>query len=168
MSDDWRVTEGPAIGSEPVFDLSGIMTLASFSVTGWMGRRVQAVLSTVTATVVESSGLLLSAMPGLLRIFDSPAERAAVGWHHGDRETVPLDGARGAIAVFGERYGIDLHLPPEQFDALLPMLAGAQSARLRIEVERTLDQGLLDDQKLFWNDRLSPRIVFDEFEISVP
>ena len=68
-----------------------------------------------------------------------------------------------------DRYLVHLNLPPDQFAMLLPLFAPAPAtARLRIEVERTIDQGLFEPGIHFWNDRVSPVILFDEFQIVLP
>ncbi len=165
---DWRVTEGPAFGVEPAFELSDIRPGANFFVTGSMSRRVTAVATATAPTLVESLGRTLPQLSGFLRIFDSHPERTVTAM--GDGMPVPLGPHRGALWLRApDRYVVHLYLPAAQFDGLLPLIVPAPSAaRLRIEVERTLDQGLLDTDLHFWNDRLSPVILFNEFEISLP
>lgn len=165
---DWRVTEGPAFGIEPEFELSGIRLGANFYVTGTMSRRITAVVTASAPTVVESLGRPLSQLSGFLRIFDSHHGRTVTSMEDG--MPVDLGGQRGAMWLRGpDRYVVHLYLPTDQFDRLAPLMTPAPAtARLRIEVERTLDQGLLNTQEHFWNDRVSPVILFDEFEISLP
>ena len=69
---DWRVTEGPAFGVEPEFELSGIQLCANFYVAGSMSRRITAAVTTSTPTLVESLDRTLPQLSGLLTIFDSP------------------------------------------------------------------------------------------------
>lgn len=169
MSDDWRVTEGPAMGIEPSFALRDVSVHADFYVPGGMGRRIMATLTTDSPAVVESQGRPLSAMPGLLRIYGHQTERSSIGHMVGRYDMdVPMEAMRGVLAVFDEGYAVHLYLPREQFAELLPLFAPVPAqVTLRIEVERTLDQGLPDSDSHFWNDRLSPVIVFNEFELSV-
>ena len=166
--DDWRVTEGPAFGVEPEFDLSDIRLGANFIVTGVMLRRITATVTASAPTLVESLDRTLPQLSGFLRIFDDHHGRTITGF--GDGMPVDLGPHRGAMWLRGpDRYVVHLYLPPDQFEKLLPLMSPAlATARLRIEVERTLDQGLLDTQLHFWNDRLSPVILFNEFEISLP
>ena len=166
--DDWRVTEGPAFGVEPEFDLSDIRPGANFYVTGSMSRRITATVTASTPTLVESLDRTLPQLSGFLRIFDDHHRRTITGF--GEGKPVDLGPHRGAMWLSSpDRYVVHLYLPPDQFERLLPLLAPAPAAaRLRIEVERTLDQGLLDTQLHFWNDRLSPVILFNEFELSLP
>lgn len=165
---DWRVTEGPAFGVEPEFELSGIRLGANFFVTGSMSRRITAAVTATAPTRVESLDRALPQLSGFLRIFDSHPERTITGMTDG--MPVPLGPHRGALWLRGpDGYVVHLYLPADQFDRLLSLMAPAPlAARLRIEVERTLDQGLLDTEVHFWNDRLSPVILFNEFEISLP
>jgi len=166
---DWRVTEGPAIGAEPEFLLSDIELNAHFYVTGGMSRDISASLATSTPTLVESLGRTLPELSGYLRIFDDHPERSYPGLHQGHFESVELGSQRGVLALLAPgHFGVHLYLPPEQFALVLPLLSPAPSrARLRIEIERTLDQNLFEEDKHFWNDRLSPIILFNEFKISV-
>ncbi|CAN7277928.1 hypothetical protein [Brevundimonas sp. LjRoot202] len=166
--DDWRVTEGPAFGAEPEFELSDIRPGANFIVTGSMLRRITATVTASAPTVVESLDRTLPQLSGFLGIYDGHSGRTILPIKHG--RAVELGPHRGVMALISpERYVIHLCLPTEQFAMLLPLLAPAPAAaRLRIEVDRTLDQGLLDTQVHFWNDHLSPVILFNEFEISLP
>ena len=165
---DWRVTEGPAFGIEPEFDLSDIRVGANFYVTGSMSRRITATVTASAPTLVESLDRTLPQLSGFLRIFDDHHGHTLTSF--GDGMPVELGPHRGAFWLRGlDRYVVHLYLPPDQFERLLPLMSPAPAtARLRIEVERTLDQGLLDSQLHFWNDRLSPVILFNEFEISLP
>lgn len=165
---DWRVSEGPAFGVEPAFELSDIRLGANFYVTGSMSRRITAAVTASTPTLVESLGRTLPQLPGFLTIFDEHYERTIAGMEDG--MPVHLGRERGALWLRApDRYVIHLYLPGDQFEGLLRLMTPAPAtARLRIEVERTLDQGLLDTEVHFWNDRLSPVILFNEFEISLP
>jgi hypothetical protein len=165
---DWRVTEGPAFGVEPEFELSDIRLGAKFIVTGSMMRRITAAVTASAPTVVESLSRTLPELSGFLEIFDTHPTRTLTRFGEGD--PVDLGSMRGAIWLGSpDHYVVHLYLPPEQFALLLALMASAPAtARLRIEVERTLDNGLLDNQLHFWNDRLSPVILFNEFEISLP
>lgn len=165
---DWRVDEGPVIGIEPAFDLSAIQSEARFHAPGSMSRRITAEISTTTPTMVESVGQPLSIMSGLLTIFDSHEDR--VGLFSGLRKPVEPGANRGAMGLTTPgRYAVHLYLPHDQFAALLPFFVPAPpSARLRIEVERTLNQGLFDEDSHFWNDRLSPVVLFNAFDIILP
>lgn len=165
---DWRVDEGPAIGIDPVFDLSAIGAEARFYAHGSMSRRIIAKISTPTPTMVESLGRPLATMSGLLTIFDSRQDQT--GMFSGLRGPVEPGANRGALGLTGlDRYAVHLYLPPDQFAALLSLFAPAPpSARLRIEVERTLNQGLFDEDSHFWNDRLSPVVLFNAFDIILP
>jgi hypothetical protein len=166
--DDWRVTEGPAFGVEPQFELSSIRLGAHFIETGVMFRRITAAVTASEPVVVESLGRTLPELSGFLTIFDN--HRARTIPHLGEGMPVELGQARGAMWVRGpDGYEVHLYLPTDQFVLLLPLLAPTPpAARLRIEVDRTLDIGLLDTQLHFWNDRLSPVILFNEFELSLP
>lgn len=166
--EDWRITEGPAFGVEPEFDLSDIRLRVNFHVTGSISRRVTARLTTATPTCVESLDRTLPELCGSLRIFDDHPERAVQ--YLRDGKPVPLGRDRGVLRLVGpDRYDVHLYLPTEQFERLLPMIVSPPAtARLRIEVERTLDQGVSPPDVHFWNDRLSPVILFNEFEISLP
>lgn len=166
--DDWRVTEGPAFGVEPEFELSDIRLGANFIVTGSMMRRITAAVTASAPTVVESLDRTLPQLSGFLRIFDNHPGRTLTSF--GDGMPVDLGPARGALWLRSpDRYVVHLYLPTDQFALLLPLMAPAPAtARLRIEVDRTLDGGLLDTQLHFWNDRLSPVILFNEFELSLP
>ena len=166
--EDWRVTEGPAFGVEPEFELSDIRLGANFTVTGVMLRRITATVTASAPTLVESVGRTLPQLSGFLRIFDGHSQHTITSF--GDGMPVDLGPARGALWLRGpDRYVVHLYLPADQFARLLPLMAPAPAAaRLRIEVDRTLDQGLLDTQLHFWNDRLSPVILFNEFELSLP
>lgn len=93
---DWRVTEGPAFGIEPEFELSGIRLGANFYVTGTMSRRITAVVTASAPTVVESLGRPLSQLAGFLRIFDS---------HHGRTVTSMEDGMPVDLGVSAGRCG---------------------------------------------------------------
>ena len=167
-SADLRVTDGPAFGVEPEFDLSNIRLGMNFVVTGSILRRVTATVTASAPTLVESLGHTLPQLSGFLRIFDGHESRTITGM--GDRMPVDLEGQRGAMWVRSpDQYVVHLYLPTDQFERLLPLMTPAPAtARLRIEVDRTLDQGLLDSQSHFWNDRQSPVILFNEFEISLP
>ncbi|HEX6603389.1 MAG TPA: hypothetical protein VF027_00740 [Sphingomicrobium sp.] len=166
--DDWRVTEGPGIGIEPLFELSQIHLNANFFVTGGMSRNMLALLSTKTPTRVESIDRTLPEMEGLIRIYSDLPERAFTHLFGRGYDSFELYSQRGVLALVPpDRFAVHLYLPAMQYDLLLPMLARASRAMLRIEIERTLDQGLLDDQTHFWNDRMSPIILFNEFEINV-
>jgi len=48
MDDDWRVTEGPAIGKEPGFEVSEVHIDLRFFVTGAMSRSIEARLISPT------------------------------------------------------------------------------------------------------------------------
>lgn len=165
---DWRVTEGPAFGIEPEFELSDIRLGAKFVVTGSMMRNISAAVAARAPTLVESLNQTLPELSGVLEIFDSQPQRTLMRF--GEGNPVDLGSTRGAMWLSGPgRYVVHLYLPPDQFQALLALFAPPPAAaRLRIEVDRTLDQGLLDSQSHFWNDRLSPVILFNEFEISLP
>ena len=165
---DWRVTEGPAIGTEPLFELHEVSLHADFFVTGGMSRRIFSRLVTETPTMVESLGRTLPDIAGALRIYAAASARAYVGWSEGLGLNVELDGNRGVLAIVRDHYEVELHLPPEQFESLVALLPWApRKANLRIEVERTLDQGLLPSEGFFWNDHLSPVILFNEFELKM-
>jgi hypothetical protein len=166
--EDWRVTEGPAFGVEPEFALSDIRSGANFIVTGAMLRRITATVTASAPTLVESLDRTLSQLFGVLEIFDGHSEHTITSF--GDGMGVETGTARGAMWLRSpDRYVVHLYLPTEQFARLLPLMAPAPAtAKLRIEVDRTLDNGLLDTQLYFWNDRLSPVILFNEFEISLP
>ena len=159
--EDWRVTEGPSIGAEPEFTLSDIRLGANFFVTGAMSRNIAARLSTATPTVVESSGRRLADMCGTLRIHDSQFLDEFRG--------VDLGGCRGVLALLNaDEYVVEIFLPPDQFESLLPLLAPAPArAELLIEIERTLDQAVFEELRYFWDDRRSPTIPFNEFKLSV-
>lgn len=165
---DWRITEGPAFGIEPEFDLSDIHLGANFFVTGSMSRRITARLTTTTPTLVESLGRTLPQLGGSLRIVDNHPKSTALFLRDG--KPVDLGPARGVLGLAGpDCYALQLYLPADQFAKLLPMFSHRPAAgRLRIEVERTLDQGLFEPDVHFWNDRLSPVILFNEFEFSFP
>jgi hypothetical protein len=166
--DDWRVTEGPGIGREPLFELSDIHLNASFFVTGGMSRNMLAALSTKTPTRVESIDRTLPEMEGFIRIYSNLPERSYTHLFGRGYDSFELDSQRGVLAfVPPDKFGVHLYLPAAQYDLLLPMLARASKAMLRIEIERSLDQGLLDNEVHFWNDRMSPIILFNEFEIIV-
>lgn len=166
--EDWRVTEGAAFGVEPEFELSDIRLGVNFIVTGSMLRRITATVTASEPTLVESLGRTLPQLSGFLKIFDGHQGRTITGM--GDGMPVDLGGQRGALWVRSpDRYVVHLYMPTDQFEMLLPLMTPAPAtARLRIEVDRTLDQGLLDSQSHFWNDRLSPVILFNEFELSLP
>lgn len=166
--DDWRVTEGPAFGVEPEFELTDIRFGANFYVTGSLSRRITATVTASTPMLVESLGRTLPRLCGSLRIFDEHHERTITGMEDG--RPVDLGSQRGALWLRGpDRYVVHLYLPSDQFDRLLRLMTPAPAtAKLRIEVERTIDQGVLDSELHFWNDRLSPVILFNEFEISLP
>ena len=165
--EDWRITEGPAFGVEPAFDLSDIRLRANFHATGAMSRSITARLTTATPTRVESLDRTLPELGGFLRILDDHPERSVQFLRDG--APVPLGRDRGVLKLVGpDRYDVYLYLPTDQFARLLPMLAPPPlTARLRIEVERTLDQGVVNSDAHFWNDHLSPVILFNEFEISL-
>lgn len=166
-ADDWRVTEGPAIGLEPELELSEISFQANFYVTGGMSRMIGARLSTITPIPVESLGRSLSELNGYIRIFDHLPAHTYPGLFPDHFGHVELAEQRGAMAMLAEHFAMHLYLPPDQFALSLPLFsAPSRKAQLRIEIERTLDQGLLDNEKLFWNDRLSPVILFNEFQLS--
>lgn len=167
-ADDWRVTEGPAFGVEPEFELSEIRLGVNFIVTGAMLRRITASVTASTPMLVESVGRTLPELSGFLRIFDGHSGHTLTSMEDG--RPFDLGGQRGALWLCNHgRYIVHLYLPTDQFERLLPMFTPAPAAaRLRIEVDRTLDQGLLDNQLHFWNDRLSPVILFNEFELSLP
>ena len=79
---------------------------------------------------------------------------------------VPLE---SCTRVSPESFLIHLYLPREQFAALLPMLASAHcNPKLYIEIDRTLEQNVLEEDLHFWNDRLSPLILFNEFRLEIP
>jgi len=166
--DDWRVKEGPAIGVEPEFELSDIRVGANFIVTGAMLRRITATVTASAPTLVESLGRTLPQLSGFLRIFEGHCQHTITSF--GDGVPIDLGPARGALWLRGpDRYVVHLYLPSDQFAMLLPLITSAPAgARLRVEVDRTLDQGLQDTQLHFWNDRLSPVILFNEFELSFP
>lgn len=164
---DWRVTDGPNIGQEPLFDLSEIRLHSRFITTGEMLRDISGTLTTATPTLVESIGRPLSALSGSFRIYSYLPDRAfshLFGQGYGAFE---LHGHRGVLAFTArESFLVHLYLPAEQFEQLLPMLGRARSrVQLRIEIERTLDQGVFEEDVHFWNDRVSPIILFNEFEI---
>lgn len=164
--DDWRITEGPAIGIEPEFALSDVELTANFFVTGTMSRAVTAKLTTATPTRVESVDRLLSEFAGRLHIFDSHPNRSYPGLYPGHFDSIELGEQRGALALLApNRFAVHLYLPADQFAALLPLVTSS-GMQLRIEVERTIDQGLPDEQAFFWNDRVSPVILFNEFRIA--
>lgn len=166
--EDWRVTDGPAFGVEPEFELFNIRLGMNFIVTGTTSRRITASVTASEPTLVESLGRTLPQLSGSLRIFDGQRGRTITSM--GEGTPVELRGQRGAMWVRSpDRYVVHLYLPSEQFEKLLPLVTPAPAtARLRIEVDRTLDQGLLDTQSHFWNDRQSPVVLFNEFEISLP
>jgi hypothetical protein len=165
---DWRVTEGPVFGIEPEFELTAIRSGANFFVTGSMSRRITADLTTSTPTLVESAGVALPRLTGSLAVYDEHPERCVLLPRKGP--PTPLGNHRGILGMITpDRYLVILYLPPDQFARLLPLLCPASPrAMLRIEVDRTLDQGLLDSQSHFWDDRASPVILFNEFEITLP
>lgn len=165
---DWRITEGPAFGIEPEFELSDIRPGANFWVTGSMSRHISAAVTTATPTRVESLGRTLPEIVGLLTIFDEHPGRTMTSV--ADGMSVELGPERGALWVRSpDRYVVHLYLPTDQFAMLLPLMVPAPAtARLRIEVERTIDQGVFEPDSHFWNDRLSPVILFNEFEIILP
>lgn len=167
-AEDWRITEGPAFGVEPEFELSEIRLGANFFVTGSMSRRITARLTTTTPTVIESLGIALPQLCGFFRIFDEQPECTVLFMRDG--KPVDLGPQRGVLGLVGpDRYAVHLYLPTDQFTRLLPIFAQPPvTARLRIEVERTIDQGVSEPDVHFWNDRLSPVILFNEFEISLP
>jgi len=163
---DWRVTEGPAIGAEPEFEISDVQVEASFHGDGSMSRGIWATLKTSTPTQVESLGLTLRQLTGVLRILDTdpPLLPGLL------RNLVELGPARGVLELASpDRYHVFLYLPPEQFAMLLPLFAPAPATgRLRIEVERLLHQAVDEPDDNFWNDHQSPAIVFNTFEITFP
>jgi hypothetical protein len=165
MSDhqsDWRVIDGPAIGRDPEFLLSDIRVNAHFFETGNMSRNISARLVTKTPTLVESTGRILPDMPGNLRIHSSRFLSNYRGVEFGPN--------RGVLALIEDGYVVELFLPPDQFESLLPLLTPPPpQAGLMIEVDKTLDQKLyFEEDKYFWNDLLSPLVFFNEFELSVP
>jgi hypothetical protein len=166
---DWRVTDGPAIGYDPVFIISEIRPYANFYAPGSMSRGVYASLSTSTPTRVESVDRTLPELSGHLAVFDSHPDRSYAGLYPGHFDFIDLGIHRGALAVHPpDRYVVHLYLPPDQFADLLPLLlCGSPQMQLTVEIDRTLDQGLLDSQSYFWNDRRSPVIPFNEFRVNV-
>jgi hypothetical protein len=166
--DDWRVTDGPAFGIEPEFELSNIRPKAHFIETGVMFRLITADLTASAPTLVESLNRTLPQLSGFLRIVDSHPTGAIASI--GEGGLIDLGPQRGVLGLHSpDAYVVKLHLPTDQFEMLLPLMVPAPAtARLRIEVDRNLDQGLLDNERHFWNDRLSPVILFNEFEISLP
>jgi hypothetical protein len=165
---DPRVREGPAIGIEPQFELSNVELNANFYVTGSMSRSMTASLATSTPTIVESLGRSLPELSGLLRIFDNQPNETYPGLYEDHFGSMALGSQRGFLAIRApDWYVVHLYLPPDQFAALLPLLCAGPTAMLRIEIERTLEEGLLDNEIHFWNERLSPVIRFNEFQISV-
>ena len=166
---DWRVTDGPAIGLDPAFVLSDIEGLANFWITGSMSRRISARVAARTPLRVESIGIPLTDLQGLLTIYDEHPDRSNAGLCAGHFDSVDLTHHRGGLAIHPPGgFAIHLYLPEGQFERLLPLLAARSTARLQIEVDRTLDQALSEEESLFWNDRVSPVVLFEEFRISVP
>lgn len=168
-SADWRISEGPAIGIEPEFELSDIRLGANFFVTGGISRSISASLTTSTPTLVESLGRTLPELFGQVRIFDSHPEQSYPGLYQNHFESIELGSHRGVLALVApDWFVVHLYLPPDQFAMLLSLLTPAPpKTSLRIEIERSLDQGLLDLEHHFWNDHISPVILFNEFEFGV-
>lgn len=166
---DWRVTEGPAIGREPVFVLTNIRLSANFYITGTMSRGIVATLATSTPTRVETVNRSMSEMTGFIRIFDEIPERSYLPLFQGPPGGIELRASRGVLWIVPpDRFAVDLYLPPHQFEKLIALFScGCAEAELRVEVDRSLDQGLCDEDVYFWNDRLSPVVLFNEFEITV-
>jgi hypothetical protein len=166
---DWRVTDGPAIGIEPEFEITAVVVSADFYVAGSMSRHILAAIRTSTPTFVESLGRTLPEFTGHLRVYSQHPERSYPGLYPDHFGATMLGPNRGALAILPpDRYVVHLYLPLDQFEMVLPVLTcSARIARLRIEIDRTLDQGLIDSQEHFWNDRISPVILFNEFSISV-
>ena len=175
---DWRVTEGPSIGREPEFELSDIRFHSSFSVTGTMMRSASASLSTGSPATVHSLGRPLSELSGFIRIYDHLPEETFYHLFGGAYDSFELHSHRGVLAMVPleaftrvppESFLLHLYLPDEQFSALLPMLAAARGKpRLYIEIERTLDQNVFEEDGHFWNDRVSPLFLFNEFRFDIP
>jgi hypothetical protein len=164
---DWRVTEGPAIGTEPIFDLSDIVVDLHFFVTGGMSRSIYAKLATTSPTRVESTGSTLSELEGQLQIHDGLPEKSYPGLYPEHFGSIALGQNRGVLALpVPDMFIVHLYLPPEQFAATLSTLVQARgSTVLRMEIDRTLDQALPYEECFFWNDILSPVILFNEFGI---
>jgi hypothetical protein len=165
---DWRVTEGPAIGLAPEFLLWDMLASASFYETGSMSRRISARASAQTPLMVESVGRKLSELEGALTIYDYLPDQSHAGLCPDHFDSVKLDSNRGALALHPPgRFMIHLYLPPDQFELLLPIIAPRFGPLvLQIEVERTLDQGLPDQDMLFWNDQAAPVVLFNEMYIT--
>lgn len=157
------------IGAHPEFVVSDIQLRANFYVTGTMSRHIVAHAATDAHTLVESVGKRLSDMTGFLTIFDDLPRQSYAGLcrHHFD--TVELGSHRGALASHPpDHFLLHLYIPADQFDRLLPLMtAPGVTGRLSIEVERTLDQGLADEDSHFWNDTKSPVVLFNEFRLTV-
>ena len=175
---DPRVTEGPAIGREPEFELSDIWLHSSFSVVGTMSRKMSANLSTSSPTMVESLGRKLSELRGLIQIYNDLPDKTFYHLFGGAYDSFELFGHRGVLAMVplaeftripAEGFLVHLYLPPDQFAALCPALTSAErNARLYIEIERTVEQNVYEEDVHFWNDRISPLILFNEFRLDVP
>lgn len=175
---DWRVTEGPAIGREPEFELAELRLHSQFNVTGTLTQSVTALLSTSSPAVVESLGCSLSELRGFIRIYDHLPDEAYSHLFGGPYDSFKLGSNRGVLAMVPlerftrappESFLIHLYLPPDQFAVLVPMVACARAnPQLYIEIERTLEQNVFEEDVHFWNDRLSPLILFNEFRLDVP
>ena len=167
---DWRVTDGPAIGRAPLFDLSEIRLRADFHASGAMSRSIMADLSSTSPMWLERMECHLAELPGYLEVFEALPEKSYPGLYPDLFESIALDGQRGALAaVAPDHYAIHLYLPPDQFAAILPLVGTAQRrARLLIDIDRTIDQGLPDEECHFWNDWLSPVVLFNEFSLVSP
>lgn len=175
---DWRVTEGPAIGREPEFELADVRLNSQFNASGTLIQSASALLLTSSPTLVESLGCSLSELRGFIRIYDHLPDETYYHLFGGSYDSFELGSNRGVLAMVPlesctrvppESFLVHLYLPQDQFAALLPMLASAHgNPRLCIEIDRTLEQNVFEEDVYFWNDRLSPLILFNEFRLDIP
>ena len=130
---DWRVTDGPAIGRAPLFDLSEIRLRADFYATGAMSRSIMADLSSTSPMWLERLERHLAELPGYLEVFEALPEASYPGLYPDLFQSIALNGQRGALAaVAPDHYAIHLYLPPDQFAELAPAAAGRQPGQFDI------------------------------------
>lgn len=133
-----------------------------------MSRPIIARLTTTTPTLVESLGKTLPLLCGFLRIIDEHPESTALFLRDG--KPVDLGPERGVLGLIGpDRYAVHLYCRPISSRGSYQGSPSLSRRRGCASRSKGLSIRACSTRKIhLWNDRLSPVILFNEFELSLP